>query len=474
MAAVRLDLALDLLAVGDAGGLELGIHVVEVLELGAENADLNVAGAGNDHLVGLGVIDEGEGNVFLAQLVQAAGDLVVLALGLGRDAHGVAGFGDLDGGQLDIVLGIGDGVAGLPVHLADGHDIAAAGLGDLGILLAAHGVHTAELIVGGGAHIAQGHTGRDLAGENLDKAVLAELVGYGLEHEAEHAVVLLLGGGAVIGDALQHGDGADIGHRVGGEHGNNRAFLHADLETFDDVGLIQLHIFKELLHELLSGAGSGLHELGTQIFHMARVSGGDSGLLGLGALGDVGDIVHQIDNAGTVGGGDGDGADDGAVLALEGLEGLEVIAVLLVALGDAEHDGQFRVLQVVPASLAADGQGVRRVLGGGDDHAALHCAQGAEHIAHKVEVAGAVKHVDLHAAVVQGGDGGGNGDLAGGFLRVIVADGGPVGDLTHAVDGAGAEQHALRKAGLAVVAVADQADVANVFRFVAHVSFPLC
>ena len=207
---------------------------------------------------------------------------------------------------------------------------------------------------------------------------------------------------------------------------------------------------------------------------MARVGGGDGGLLNLGSLGDVGHVVHEVDDALAVGGGDGDGADDAAVLALEGFESLEVIAVLLVALGDAEHDGQLCVLQVIPAALAADGEAVGRILGGGDNHAALDSAQSAQHVAHKVEVAGAVEDVDLHAAVVHRGDGGRDGDLAGGLLGIVVADGGAVGNLAHAVDGAGAVEHALGKAGLAVVAVADQADVANVFRFVAHVLLPLC
>ena len=185
---------------------------------------------------------------------------------------------------------------------------------------------------------------------------------------------------------------------------------------------------------------------------MARVGGGDGGLLNLGSLGDVGHVVHEVDDALAVGGGDGDGADDAAVLALEGFESLEVIAVLLVALGDAEHDGQLCVLQVIPAALAADGEAVGRILGGGDNHAAL----------------------DSAPAVVHRGDGSRDGDLAGGLLGIVVADGGAVGNLAHAVDGAGAVEHALGKAGLAVVAVADQADVANVFRFVAHVLLPLC
>ena len=207
---------------------------------------------------------------------------------------------------------------------------------------------------------------------------------------------------------------------------------------------------------------------------MTGVGGGDGGLLGLRALGDVGHVVHKVNDALAVGGGDGDGADDGAVLALEGLEGLEVVAVLLVALGDAEHHGELRVLEIIPASLTADGKGVRGILGGGDDHAALHGAQGAQHVAYEVEVAGAVENVDLAAAEVHGGDSGGNGNLTGGFLSVVVAHGGAVGDLAHAVDGAGAVEHALGQAGFAVVAVPDQADVANVFGFVAHVSFPLC
>ena len=81
--AVCLDLALDLLAVCDAGGLEFGLDIVEVLELGAENADLDIACAGNDHLVSLGVVDESEGDVLLVELCKTRGDLVVLTLGLG-------------------------------------------------------------------------------------------------------------------------------------------------------------------------------------------------------------------------------------------------------------------------------------------------------------------------------------------------------------------------------------------------------
>ena len=133
--------------------------------------------------MGFGVVDEREGDVLLVQAGETGSDLVVLPLGLGADGHGVAGLCQLDGGQLDLVFRVADGVAGLPLHLADGHDVAAAGFLDLGVLLAAHGVHAAEPIGSAHAHVAQRQIGRDLAGEHLDEGVLAELVGNGLEHE---------------------------------------------------------------------------------------------------------------------------------------------------------------------------------------------------------------------------------------------------------------------------------------------------
>ena len=467
--AVNFNAALNLFAVCNTCGLKLGVNIVQVLELGAENAKLNVACAGNHHLVSLGVVNQSKGNVFLVELIETCSNLVVLTLGLGSDAHGVAGFGNGDGGQLICILVGGNGVAGLPVHLADGNDVAAAGFADFGVLLAAHIVQAAQLVVGGSAQIVESGACLNLAGENLYKAELTELVGHGLEYEAQNAVVLLFGSGAVVNNALQHGGGTYVGHSVAGKYGNNGALLDANLETFNHVSLIQLHGVKELLHQFLGSACGSFHKLGAQFLCSVSIGCGDGGLLGLCALGDVSHIVYQVDNAGTVGGGDGHGADNGAVLALEGIESLEVVAVLLVALGNGEHNRQLCILKVVPVALCANGNGLGSVLGGGDDHAALHCAQCAENIAHEVKVTGAVQNVNLCTVVVYGCDGGGDSYLAAGFFCVVVADGGAVSYLAHTVDSAGAEKHALCKAGLTVVAVANKADVANVLGFVAHV-----
>ncbi len=320
----------------------------------------------------------------------------------------------------------------------------------------------------------QAHAAVDLAGEDLDKAVLAELIGDGLEHKAERGVAaLVLRSGDIVQNALQHGGGAHVGHTVGGVDGNDAALLDTDLQTFNDIGLVELHGLKELLHQLFGGAGGGLHQLGAQLFHGVGVGGGDSALLDLVATGGIGHVMHQVNDAGAVGLGDRDGADAAAVLVLQRVESLGVVAVLLAALGDREHHGQVGGLQIVPAALGADGDGLGRVLGGDGDYAGLDRAQGVEHLADKVEVAGAVEHVDLVAVELHRRDSRGDGDLAGDLFGIIVADGVAVSYLAQTVDGAGDVEHALGQAGLAGVAVAQEGDVTDVFCFVAHVLLPL-
>ena len=144
--------------------------------------------------------------------------------------------------------------------------------------------------------------------------------------------------------------------------------------------------------------------------------------------------------------------------------------MLLVQLGDVENRGNASGLQILPAALCADGDAV---LCRAEDNAGLDHADGGEHIAGKVKIAGAVEHIDLAAAEINGRDGGGDCDLALDLFSVIVADGVAVGDLAHTVDSAGAEQHAFGKAGLTAVAVTYEADVADVLGFVAHVLLPL-
>ena len=470
VAAVGFDLRLDLLAVRHAGGLQLALNAEAALELGAEYVELDVAGAGEDHLVGLGVVGDREGDVLLVQTGETVGDLVVLSLRLGGDAHGVARLRDLDGGQLDLRLGFAYGVAGFPVHLADGNNVAAAGFLDLGGLFAAHGIQSAELIGGAGAHIAQGHIGGQLAADELDEVILAELVGHGLEHETHGRAVRvdaldLVGRGDIVENRLQQSLRADAGRADAAEHGNDAAVLQTRLDAGNDLFLGEGHFLEILLHELLGRAGGGLHERFAQLLDLAFVGGGDGDLRGLIAVGLIGDVMDEVDDAGAVGRGDRHGADDAAVLRLERFQNAEVVAMLLVELGNVEHDGLFRRLEHLPAALRADG---KTVLRGAENDARLDRTQRRGDLAGEVLEARAVDHVDLLSAEGNGSESRRDRYLALDFFRIVVADGVAVGDLALPVDGAGQIEHILGKSGLAAAAVTEQADIPDVLGCVAH------
>ena len=144
--------------------------------------------------MGLGVVDDGKGRVFLVQTVEASAKLFLLAAGLGRDGAGVAGLGVGHTRQLDDALRVAEGVAGLDaVHLGDGADVAAADLLDLLVLLALEGVETAELFGVAGGGVVEGHIAGDLAADDLDQRELAVLVGNGLEDDGGGGAVFIVG-----------------------------------------------------------------------------------------------------------------------------------------------------------------------------------------------------------------------------------------------------------------------------------------
>ena len=112
MTAVSLDLFADLLAVGNLCGIELDLNAELGLKLGADNVKLSIAHAGDDHLLGLSVVNNGEGPVLFAEPCEALSDLILLTLGLGSDSHSVARSREVDSGRGLYSLGIAESVAG--------------------------------------------------------------------------------------------------------------------------------------------------------------------------------------------------------------------------------------------------------------------------------------------------------------------------------------------------------------------------
>ena len=500
IAALLADGGADLLAVGDPGSGQLSVHAEAGLQLGAQHVDLDIAGAGDDGLVSLGVVDHVEGRILLVELVQAGAQLLDLLLGLGGDGAAVAGLGIVHAVEADDVLGVAQGVAGLDlVHFADGADVAAADLLGLLALLAFHDIQAAQLLGVAGGGVIQGHVAGDLAADDLDHGILAVLVGDGLEYDGGGgavgiegdldviAVVILGGLGGHIGghrgqvqDGLQQHLHAQTGVGGAAQHGADTAVPDADLQALGHILGGQLHGVEELLHQLLVGAGGGLHQLGAQGLHLVGHVGGDGAGSGLAALDLIGGVVQQVHDGGdllvAVDDRGNDGGDGLAELALQGVQAGGVVAVVLIGAVDEDHPGL--LAQHLPGALHAHGQAV---LGGAHQNGALSGADGGQSLAGEVEVAGGVHHVDLHALIIHGSKGQGNGNLALDLLGVIVAGGVAVGGAAQAVGALGHKEHLLGQRGLAGAAVAQQGDVADVvgshngcspFVFCASAAFP--
>jgi len=467
----------DLLAVGHARRAQLGVDAEAALEFGAQDIDLDIARAGDDGLVRLGVVDDAERRILLVELVEARAELLDLLLRLGGDGSAVARRGERHGRKLHIGLRLAERVAGLDlIHLTDGADVAAADFLRLLALLALHDIQAADLLGVAGRHVVERHIALDLAADDLDDGILAILVGDGLEHQRRGrpvriighldgvAVVILGGNGRHVGrnghkvdDRLHQHLHAETGHRAAAEDRADAAVAHADLQTLGHLLVGELHCVEELLHQLLVGTGGGFHQLRAQCLDIVRHVGGDGAL----ALGVIGLVMQQVDDGGhglvTADDRRHQRYDALAELGLDRLEAGGVVAVFLLGTVDENHAGL--LAQHFPAALHTDGQAI---LGAADKHGTLRRADGAHGLTGKVEISRSIHHIDLHALILHRSKGERNRDLALDFLRIVVAGRIAVGSPSQTIDPLGHIEHLLGQRGLAGAAVAQQRNIANV------------
>ena len=458
MTAVGLHLFLDLLPVGNLCRAENGVHAEAGLQLGAQHIQLLVTGAGEHQLLGLAVVDQGEGGIFLVQAVQAGADLVLLALGLGSDGHGVAGSDVGDLLQGDHLPGITQGVAGSDlVHLAQGANVAAGQDLGLGGLLAAHGVHTAQLLGIAGAGIDEGGVGGDLTGQNLHIGILAVLVGDGLPHEhGGHAaggdnkglllavgsgglvVIALCGVGQHIQDVIHEHEASQAGDGGAAQHGEQAQVGNALVQTVDHFLIGEIVALEEAVHQGLVGLGHGFLQCVIELLNNSQLILGNLDLHPLQLLHLVGALVQHVDDAGDLLGAVPDGNHHGsnlvAVLFPQGFKGGVVVGVILVHLGDVDEAGHIPLFAVLPGLFKADSDAV---LGRAHQNGGIGSTQGLHNRAGEVKGAGGVQEVDLHIVIFQGDHGGGDGNIAADLLGIVVGNGVAVGVLAHAVDGTG-------------------------------------
>ena len=147
VAALHVGLAADGLAVRDLGRPEDDFSVVALLELGADDLDVLLAGARDEELLGLGIAEEAHHHVLFHQLVDAGGEFVLVSAGLGLDGEGDGGLGQRDPRILDGMGLLAQSVAGERLlQLGDGADVAGMQLGDRGGRLALHHRDVGELL----------------------------------------------------------------------------------------------------------------------------------------------------------------------------------------------------------------------------------------------------------------------------------------------------------------------------------------
>ena len=96
---------------------------------------------------------------------------------------------------------------------------------------------------------------------HLDSVAVAALSGLG-GHIGSH--------GHQVHDGLHQHLHAHTGDSAAAQHGAHAALAHADLQALGHVLGGQLHGLEELLHQLLIGAGGGLHQLSAEGLHLVR------------------------------------------------------------------------------------------------------------------------------------------------------------------------------------------------------------
>ena len=283
-------------------------------------------------------------------------------------------------------------------------------------------------------------------------------------------VVALHGVGQQVHDVVQQHQRAHAVDGGAAQHREQGELPHALPQALDHLGVGEVLAAEELVHEFLAGLGHGLLQGVVELLDDGVLALGDVDLHPLQVLHLIGPLVQHVDDAGDLLALVPDGHHQGCYLVAEpgpqGLEGGVVVAVVLVGLGDIDKAGHIPLLAVFPRLLQAHGHAV---LGGADDDGGVSGPQGLDHLAGKVKGARRVQHIDAAPLVLQRRHGGGDGNLPLGFLRIIVADRVAVRAPAHAVDGAGHIQQALCQGGLAVSAVAQQTDVADVLYRIAHV-----
>ena len=436
---------------------------------------MELAHAADDELVRLRVVAHLHRRVFLRDLVQADGNLLLVAAVLRLDRQAEHRRREVRLRQLRGLGGVGDGVADLqPLDLGDRHDVARPGVLYLARRLPLHLEQVADADRLAVAEVHDVVVVVERAGEDADETeVPDELVVDDLEHlrdellllrrlelvgaavGADHEAVEPLAGEArrqaVAGECVEQLAHALVPLRRGAEDRDERAGVERAGDVRLQLGDRDLALGQVLLQQRLVALDHGLDQLAAGVGDVDRAAGRDVRLR-------VEQAVHLAHpRAGAVG-------------------DVEQHAVLAERLLDRRHEG--RQVHALGVELVDD-DGARQAEGGGllehlprrrldavhrrhHDDRRLDRGEGFEGGADEVGGAGGVEDVEVLAVVVGVEDVGVDAEVVIVLLVVGVGDRRPVVHAPEPVDRVGVEEEGVGEGGLARGPVPHECNVADV------------
>ena len=277
------------------------------------------------------------------------------------------------------------------------------------------------------------------------------------------------GRGEIIDYEIQQMVGADVAQPGGKQHWENPVFLDGFMQRWNQVFFSDGAFIEELFHQLVFAFGNNLHQLFVGFLGRGFQIGGNGAFFAFAVAAHfVGVSLHgdQIDHAfQALFTADGNLHRDHQ--AAKGVDqafqrGFPVGA-LAVHAAHADHARQVDLVGILPDFF-------RHHFNAGNaiDHHQRGFSRGHGDLGFMREhgEAGRIEQIDLGVVPLHGGNGGGDGHLAGDFFFVVVGDGGAVVHAAQLGRGAARVQHGGNQGGLARVRVPNHDEIADVLAFV--------
>ena len=276
---------LDGFSVRDDGVCQINLNLIFCFQLLHHNIQLLFANAINQRLFGFGVYFHLNRGVFLTNLCQGCGKLILIALALRLDCHAKHGAGQRNLGNDNICILQGKGIlCGGVGKLCQCADITGVQLVYLNLLLPAHHEDTTYLFDGILFFIIDTHGGIQLTCHHAEQVQATDIgVGNGFEYIRREAFVI---GGAInnflpVMEGMEvclcfdcrKGETNDCVHQElnaiaqccrTAHNGCNAMVCDTNLQTVIDFLFGQLFIIEEFFHQLFTGFCRYLNQHGAQ------------------------------------------------------------------------------------------------------------------------------------------------------------------------------------------------------------------